>query len=318
MGITIDYNHRTKDKAKIEQLIKDLKTFAENTGRGFKEGISEGYISKPASIKTQHLDGSVTSRTSNVFYDKSLTHLEPTSIPTIQRWFSIEIKAARHGNETEFLTVGWAKRGDWWICEDWHKLYGPGDQANEETQNTIIAKTVIEMDAILEYIQKYYFKNFVIYDGFDFHIDYERNPNREFWREIMAGKHPNYARADGTYPDYEKRYRALRNHDIANIFKSFGDMNSVFAKVEGMLKKSGYGKDQIAIGDPIGPKNTTGISASYTPLGDKMVQEIHDTIRGIKAREVRKRVITLQERRIPIKRVDGITQHYHKQLPGPQ
>ena len=312
MGLTISYVHRTKNKAKIEELINDMRIFAENTGLFFEEGLSKGYVLPPS--QTQMLDGSVEYGESPMFYDASLTHLANSGKPSVQRWFSIGLKSPGENGALEVLTVSWFKYGSEWICYDWHKLWSPGSEDAEA-----VAKVVVEMVAILEYVKKYYFPGFKIRDDFDFYVNYadQSELNKKFWRDIKAGKYSSYRRSDGTFPDYEAEYKAKRNHDVQNIFKSIGQMNQTFRKVEGMLGDAGYGKDQIVKGFKLDTVQRVGVTATYMPLGDRLVKEIHDTITGTKMRFERQREYSIPGRieRTLLRRRDGVRQHYHKRLP---
>ena len=314
MGLTINYRHRTKDLKKIRLLIQNLKEFAENTGRAFSRGTSKVITRKhpPYGEKVHPKDD----ETAYSFYDTSLTHLRNEGPETTQIWCEIEIKSSRTSNdESEFLFVGWAKVGEYWICKDWHKIAGPATEATEQ-----LANTVIEIVSILEYIKNYYFPDFKIDDETNFYINYDdqTESQKQFWKDIKQGKHLSYRQSDGTFPDYKTEYLAKKNHDIKNIFESIGDIQDVFGKVNTMLKDAGYGKEQIKtnikINTPI-----TGIREDLSHIGNKIVVNIKNDLQKYKVDYTRPKQITIPKPIQPIKRKlitrrDGVKQHYHKRL----
>jgi hypothetical protein len=321
MGLTIGYYHVTKDFGKIQQIMRDFKAYAENTGRFFRTYAFKGVVSidKPfydnGSRNPSFNPGEHDRPKNYTFYDWSLEHLRKSGPVSQQIGFEIEVKSGSDKEGVQTLSVAWFKVGNEWIAQDWHKLYTPATEQSEQLVNT-----VIEMVSMLEYIKRFYFPSFHIDDEFDFHTDWDdvTDSQKEFWRDIKAGKRPNYRMSDGSFPDYAAEHKALKNHDVANIYRSFGEMDKVFGMMEGELKKLGYTDEMIGKGVPI-MKGETGISKTTQQIGEQMVENYIDNIRGIAISASRPRIMrTIPQRsaieRVMLTRKDGVPQHYHKRI----
>ena len=321
MGLTIGYYHITKDLSKIQKVMHDMKIYAENTGRYFRTFMNKGvvHIDKPFydnGMRNTSFEPGEHDRALNYhFFDWSFEHLRKGGPESNRIGFEIEIKNGTDDNEMQTLEVAWFKVGDEWIADDWHKLYSPSTEKTEK-----LVMTVIEMIAFLEYIKRYYFPSFRIDDEFDFHTDWNdvKDSQKQFWKDIMNGDYPNYRRPDGTFPDYEAEHKALKNHDVGNIYHSLGEMDKVFGMIEGKLHEVGYTDDMIEKGVSI-QRAETGISKTSVQVGNSLVEQYHDSIRGIILRSRRPVVIKPMPRRMPLDRVmitrkDGVPQHYYKRI----
>lgn len=321
MGLTIGYYHITKDFKKIQQIMRDFKVYAENTGRYFRTFMNKGVvlIEKPLydnGTMNSSFDPGEHDRAKNYhFYDWSLEHLRNSGPKSVSIGFEIELKNGSTKDEMQTLYVHWFKVGNEWIAYDWHKLYGPATEKNEG-----LVLTVIEMISILEYIKRFYFPSFRIDDEFDFHIDWDdvTDSQKEFWRQVKAGEKPNYRNPDGSFPDWAANYKKLKNHDISNIYRSLGEMDQTFAKMGSMLKEVGYGEKDIVKGMSI-TRHETGISKTNVQVGNEMVEQYIDNIKGMALSARRSIVVKPIPQRNAIERVmltrkDGVPQHYHKRI----
>lgn len=313
MGLTINYRHRTKNLARIKQLINDLKAFAENTGRGFNWGVSEGYLADRRRPDDHPKDRPY----KYSFYDKSLTHLASQGWPlTKSIWFEMELKSPLGPEGRDWMGVRWFRVGDWWVVNDWSKPPRPDSDTTEE----MVARRVIEEVGVLEYIKNHYFPDFKIDDEFGFHISYDDLPEsqKQFWRDVKAGKRPAYRLPGGGYPDFELEYRRKKHHDVRNIFESFGEINKSFAAVEGMLAEAGFGEDQVRRDVKIKRPKPVGVTERSMPVGDRLVVDLHDTINHYRLRRERRRGLNLRPeppvRRVWVTRRDGVRQRYTKRL----
>lgn len=324
MGLTINYKHRTKNFQRIKELIANLKTFAENNGKYFKVIETDGYSTNTTSEKGKYPKDEVYEYK---FFGKYDSYYGNDRQPSKQIFFEIELGYKKNTSKptnienVEIFGMGWFKRGEYWICNDWHKVYGPSGNA-EETINI-----TIEIISILEYIKNNYFPNLNIDDETDFYIDYnsKSESQKQFWRDILAGKYSNYKGASCKYhnslgyPDYKKRYLSMKNHDIKNIIASIGDMDNVFGIVDKMLASSGWTKDMIVKNMAIPGQKISGNIVTIENVGDKMVESYIDTIKGTLVQKTRPRVINLNKPKVPInkiriKRKDGVIQHYYKKI----
>jgi hypothetical protein len=312
MGLTINVRHRTKSLNKLRELFKDLEIWANNTGRYFKVYSDMGKSSSIASDQSHIKD---------MPYQYSFTPKEYLPYgndirASVSKGFEIEIKSGTNDKDIYIYGLEWFKRGEFWICKDYHKVYGPSTDPNS------IFGPVMEIIGILMWIKKFHFPDLKVDDETDFYVSYdEKTENqKQFWRDIVAGKFSSYKREDGSFPDYESEYKKLKSFDPKNIGASIGSINQVFSKIDKMLYSSGYSEDNIKRDFPIKtlpPKvsktiHKEGYNRVYT-----FVDNINNTIISKKKPAIYKPMPFRRPiERVKIKRKDGVTQHYLKRLGG--